>query len=104
MTEFRTIYAAHGDGGERGIGPIIAYCSTEKQAKAVAKGSGWYGGDGWTSSLPALRLDGKVYVLKDRDPVDLDGHEKARIQSLRESAISKLTEEEKAALGIGAKP
>lgn len=99
--EIFTVYAAHGDGGnEYRQGPVIAVCSTRAQAEAVAKNAGWYGGDGGVTEMAAIKINGEVYALRNRHPVDLDGHEKARREMERQKAIAKLTPDELAALGL----
>lgn len=66
------IWQVHGDGGnEYNTGPVIAYCSTKEQADQVAKGRGWYGGKGHVQSRAALRIDGKVWLLAERYPIDM---------------------------------
>jgi hypothetical protein len=97
-----TVWLAHGDGGERGIGPVIAYCSTQAQAEGAAKGIGWYGGNGYVEDAPALRIDGAVYLLRERDPIDMDAKQAQRDADLRAKTLAALTEEQKRVLGIRA--
>ena len=94
------IWQAHGDGGERGTGPVIAYCSTEAQAKQAASKKGWYGGDGVVLPAPALRIDGAVWLLARPNPIDLDSVQKTRDAELREKTIATLNAEQLRVLGI----
>lgn len=94
------IWQAHGDGGERGIGPVIAYCSTENAAQKAAKGRGWYGGDGFVSKSHALRIEGKVWLLASPEPIDLDSIGAKRDAELREKTLAGLTPDQRRVLGI----
>lgn len=98
-----TVYAAHGDGGERYIGPIIGVFSTESSARGFAQKRGWWGGDGAVSERKAVRLaSGEVYLLdKDNsDPIDLDRQQAEYDASLREKTLAGLSDEQKRVLGI----
>lgn len=96
------VWLAHGDGGERGICPVIAYCSTEAQAKKAAKGRAWYGGDGAVINRAALKIDGKVWLLAERDPIDLDSAQAQRDAELRAQTLAMLDDEQRRVLGLGA--
>ena len=98
--KFIDVYTAHGDGGDNSIGPVIAYCSTESIATSAAKGRAWYGGNGCVCKTSAVVIDGSVYILETRYPIDLDGIVKAQKEKLRFSGIEKLTLAEIEALGI----
>lgn len=70
QVEAITVWVVHGDGGnEYNAGPVIAYCLSESQAAEAAKGRGWYGSDGFVVNRAALRIDGKVWLLAERDPI-----------------------------------
>lgn len=96
------VWQAHGDGGERGKGPVIGYYSTELRAKTAAHRKGWYGGDGHVEPAPAIKIDGKVYVLVSHKPVDLDGLDAAVDAKLREQTLAGLSAEQIRVLGIKA--
>lgn len=100
MVEFLTVYAAHGDGGERGIGPVIGYFRTHAQATVFAKGAGWYGGDGAVGQHSAITVDGKTYVLQSPVPIDLDRAQAQYDETLLERTLSKLNDEELRVLGL----
>lgn len=89
-----------GDGSERSTGPISGYYSTKQQAESAAKGKGWYGGNGWVSEATAVVINDETYILASPHAIDLDGIKKALIDRLRLEALSKLTPEEIAALGV----
>ena len=95
------VWVAHGDnGGGSGKGPAIAYCSTHSQAQEAAKGQGWYGGNGAVVSRPALKIDGKVWLLAERDPIDIDSSQSKRDAELREKTLASLNDEQRRVLGI----
>lgn len=96
------VWKAHGDGGEHGIGPVIAYCSTESQAKQAAAKQGWCGGDGAVTHAPALKIDGKVWVLAQREPIDLDSEQAKRDEALRAKTLASLNAEQRRVLGLKA--
>ena len=96
------VWKAHGDGGERGIGPVIAYCSTKAQAENAAKGRGWYGGNGHVTRCAALRIDGMVWLLDQPEPIDLDSLEAKRDAELKAQTLASLTAEQRRVLGIEA--
>lgn len=95
-----TVYGAHGDGGERGLGPLLGYFSDKKVAQQVAKGKGWYGGDGYIDQKMALDTGNGVYLIADENPIDLDNEFSMRKDELKASALSKLTPDELRALGV----
>ena len=98
-----TVYCAHGDGGERALGPIIGVYSDEYSAKAAAKTSGWYGGDGGVTKRKAVLSCNNEYHLTDsvyEGALDLDGSKKRAIEEAKVRGLKKLTEFEKQALGL----
>lgn len=98
------VWMAHGDSGsEYRTGPVIAYCSTEHIAREAARDQGWYGSDGAVTNCAALRIEGNVWLLREREPVDLDGAKRARDAAARQAALAKLTPEEREVLGLGGK-
>lgn len=101
--DFITVWLAHGDGGERSMGPVIGIFSTQYAAECKAKGAGWYGGNGDVTSRSAIKLNGKTYLL-DRDyadePIDLDNEESKLRAETRAKAIKKLDPDEIEALGL----
>lgn len=101
MIERIDVWQVHGDGGnEREVGPVIAYCSTMAQAEQAAKGCGWYGGDGAVQNRAALRIEGQVWLLAERDPIDLDSVQAKRDAELREKTLASLSHEQRRVLGI----
>ena len=99
MTIFK-VYASRGDGGERGVGPIIAFHSSKDLAESHAKGRGFYGGNGGITVHHAIKVDSLTYVLLNDQPVDIDGIQ-ARIDSeLRSKTLASLTADQKRVLGL----
>ncbi len=101
------VWLAHGDGGERGIGPIIGVCDTKTNAQTVAKGKAWWGGDGYVNQGKAVKITEEngeeVIFLLDKDhvhPVTLNEDIPARKKEIKEKALEKLTEFEIEVLGI----
>ena len=96
-------YAVHGDGGERGTGPVEGYCETHADAQIMCRGRAWYGGDGAIAAASVLVVDGVMYALASPAPLvfmnaaptqqDLDA-------AARESALAKLNPADRRALGI----
>lgn len=98
--EIITIYVHHGDGGDRGTGPIQGYCSTRHAAEQSAKGQGWYGGDGWVGEACAIKFLESWYVLADKHPIDLDGVNAKIDAELKATTLASLTEDQKRVLGL----
>lgn len=98
--EILTVYGAHGDGGERGLGPLLGYFSDKKVAEETAKGKAWYGGNGYISEKKALDTGRGVYLIADEDPIDLDNKFGVIKEKLKAQALSKLSPEEIRALDI----
>lgn len=98
--EFISVYSAHGDGGERGAGPVLGYFSTEALAALKAENAGWYGGNGATIRWDAVLIDGEVYILKQRDPIDLDLKQSGRDDALKEETIQSLSDDQLRVLGL----
>jgi hypothetical protein len=95
-----TIFAAHGDGGERGTGPVVGYYSTLEAAKARAYHAGWYGGDGGTSVAKAIEVGGEMFVLLSDKPIDLDDKKSDADKRLREETLNSLSAEQRRVLGL----
>jgi hypothetical protein len=95
------IWAAHGDGGEMGgsTAPIVGYCRTEAQAKELAKGKGFYGGQGHVSPRSALEVNGNIWVLAEDKPIDLDNAQAKRDAELLASTLAGLSDEQLRVLG-----
>jgi hypothetical protein len=94
------VYAYHGDGGDRGTGPILGYCSTKYQADLESTHTGFYGGKGWVSETSAIRINNEVYILAGEHPVDLDGVKAKSDAELKEKTLASLTDEQKRVLGL----
>ena len=95
-------YQIHGDSGsERNIGPVIGYCSTRSLALEVAKGKGWWGGLGSVQVCTLIKVRGLLFALASGNVFILDGLCKSSSAeyNLKISALAKLTEEERKALG-----
>ena len=95
-----TVYAHHGDGGDRGTGPIRGYCSTRFDAEQAAKGQGWYGGDGWVSEVRAIKINYDIYILASDSPIDLDGKRQRADDDLKALTLASLSAEQKRVLGL----
>src|SRR5574343_226918 len=81
----------HGDGGERGIGPVIGICTDPVKAEALAKGKGWWGGNGDVRDGWAITDGAKYYLLARREPF-MDGEDDLQIAKDRKKAApAKLT-------------
>ena len=89
--EPRKIWQIHGDGGERGTGPIIGYSNTRSNADDRSKGKGWYGGSGYVCEAYCIEVDGKTYALVKPTPIDLDGVQAGKDEQLRRQTIADLT-------------
>ena len=97
-----TVYAAHGDGGERGFGPIIGLFTSRASAKTAACGKGFYGADGLVRERIALHVNGKYFLLDSSFPkaVDMDGVEKERREKRRQELIKQLSDDDLDILGL----
>ena len=97
------VYCVHQGDDDRSPGYPAFFYSNESQAKAKAKGIGWYGGDAPVRKRRGICFDGdKVYLL-DADhsrPIDLDDKRKQARQEIRKAALTKLTPEERKALRL----
>ena len=98
------VWTVHRECDDRRDGPITDICGTQELANSVAKGSGWYSGDAAVKKRHAITVEGNTYLLEHERPIivalsfgDIDV---ARKVALREKAISKLTAEEREALGL----
>lgn len=104
--ELIRVWLAHGDGGERGTGPIIGICDCSVHATTIAKGKAWYGGDGVVREAKAVKItDGGevvVFLLNDsfRQPVELNVNLPERTKELKKQAMDKLTDFEIELLGL----
>lgn len=93
-------YAVHGDGGERGTGPIVVVCSTEANAKTVCKGRGWYGSDGIINKRKVLRV-GEAYFLLEREfSIDMDGDIAKKKENHRKKLLDGMSAYDKHVLGL----
>ena len=95
-----TVYAYHGDGGERGVGPVIGYCSSKYEADVASQNTGFYGGKGWVSEARAIKINHDVYILAHANPVDLDGVKAKADAELKEKTLASLSSEQKRVLGL----
>lgn len=94
------VKVVHGDGGERGIGPVIGVCTDPEKAKDLAKGKAFYGSNGQIYDGWAVTDGAKYYLLARREPF-MDGENDIDIAKERKNAaLAKLTDEDKIALGL----
>jgi len=100
MSKIFKVWTVHRDNDEYKNGRITDVCSGEDIAKIVACRSGWYGGNAPIQENWAVEIDGDIYLLASKDPVDLDGKLTKAKKELKAHALSKLSPEEIAALGI----
>lgn len=95
------VFKSHGDGGERGVGPVVGVSTSEYKAREIARGKGFFGSDG--SVTEGFAIDdgnGHLYLLE-RTHAYVDGEdcvESAR--KAKEAALAKLTDADKRALGL----
>lgn len=83
---------------ERGPYVNSSYHSTYAAAEKSIKGTSWYGGDGNLKEGLAVTLpNGKTYLIEE---IDLDNEAAQKKAALRKQALTKLTDEERTALGI----
>lgn len=95
------VWEAHGDGGERGTGPVIGYSVTKNGAETIAAGKGWWGGNGVVREAKALKLPtGELFALAEDKPIDLDEAFKKATEAHKQSGLKKLTPLERKALGL----
>lgn len=95
-----TVYAYHGDGGERDCGPIIGYCSSNHDADVKSHSSGFYGGKGYVSEHTAVKINQDIYLLAQSKPIDLDGVQAKYDADLKAETLASLTADQKRVLGI----
>jgi hypothetical protein len=99
---FIKVHAVHGhdsmDGGWSDH--VLSYHLLAHDAKAAAKGKGWYGGDAYVSEQFAVKVGDQFYLLKSTTPIDLDGEQKRRTEELRKEALALLSPEHRIALGL----
>lgn len=82
-------------------GTLIGYFGSEKGAEKAAAGRGWYGGKGKIEPMQSITVDGETYVLANYGmPVIVDRHIEEYNAALKASGLSKLSKEEKLALGL----
>jgi hypothetical protein len=110
--EFITVFEVQGDcGSERGgEGPVEGYCDTRPNAVAFAQGKGWWGSEGKIVEVTAIVIDGKVYPLRQPEPVTLmnrmevmNSSQRASAEihrQLREETLAELTPEQRRNLGF----
>ena len=95
------IWKAHGDGGERGVGPILGISKSEGTAKAMSKGKAFFGADGSVWSGSAIEnADGLLYLLETPEPFEDGVYQVETKDRARQAALAKLTDEDLLALGI----
>ena len=111
-----TAYAVHGDGGERGTGPLRGIYSTEELAKLAAKGKAFFGADGLVLEQNVLKISSKTqrvegntthhgikteyYLLAKKYPLDMDCVLGDKKKARREELLKDMSEFDKFALGL----
>lgn len=98
--KFFTIYEVHGDGGDRGVGPVIGYASSSIKAMEMAKGKGFFGSEGSINEVPAILVDTGMYVLKKDHPIDLDNMQATKDAELKAKTLASLSAEQRRVLGF----
>lgn len=95
----KEIYAACETVSERGdVGKCLGFSFNENVANKLAEGKGWYGGKGSVEKHFALVLKDEIYLLQDKKPIPQKLIKDEQV--LIDSALSKLTKEEREALGF----
>ncbi len=100
--KIKQVFAVHGDGGERGIGPIIGYCETSSEADIHRKGQGWWG-DGEVTRAYVIEVDGMLYALARQHPIKYMSDIKKQEQEdreLRKKTLESLTQDQRRVLGV----
>jgi hypothetical protein len=98
--KFVTVWAVLLGGDDKSSGNPAEWYSTEPIAKIAAKNRGWYGGDATIARYHAIQVNGSTYILQYRLPVDLDQEQAKQVERVKQESLSKLTDEERKALGI----
>lgn len=96
-----SVYSTKDEYGRRGV--KVGDFRSFAVAEAYAHGRGWYGGKGDVAKSKAVSILGKVYLLQDPSPIDLDGEQKARDDLLRQETIASLSDDQLRVLGIKTK-
>ena len=99
QAEIIKVYEYHGDGGERGLGPVLGYTTKKEDAVAATRGKGWYGSDASIITMDGIKIGNEVYILKSTTPIRLDG-DKAVDDERRKRLLAQLSPEDKRVLGI----
>jgi len=87
------------DDGGRGVHRgTLAFRSTEAGAQKVTGRLGHHYHN--IKARWAVMVNGKVYLLQDEKPIDLDGPSTLDVEEIRKRALSKLDDNEKRALGL----
>ena len=105
--EIKDFFIAHATVNEYGeLGEFLGLFSTEKKAQMVAAKRGWYGGAGRVIPVRGIVAPaGEVYVIKELRGTDdlchiVDQNLEKYATELKDSALSKLTDAEKVAMGL----
>lgn len=93
-----TVYVVHviDDGGMGYKLHTVGWFSRLPEAEVIAEGDPFR----TMSEHQAITIDGQTYVLDDQGPIDLDGARSKELAATRASALNKLTEAERVALGL----
>jgi len=98
---FVPVWAVHTKESDRDCGVPTYFFSSKLAADAAAQGRGWYGGTATVSSHYAVLIDGKYYRLVSQFPFKLDADITAlEREQAKAAALAKLTDKEKALLGL----
>ena len=107
--DFTTLYLAYSTINEAGsLGAIAGVCLTENDAKLCAQGKGWYDTEGRVLEVSAILIGETYFVLHNvhKDyPQGISISDITKIKDdaqdkLKKSALAKLSDLEKQALGL----
>lgn len=96
-----SVWSAHTSVNEMGTdGDLLGWFSTSKGATVAATDKGWWGGMGNVREHGAIKVDGKIYILHSKKPIEKLDSSHADKEKAIASARAKLTVAEREALGI----
>lgn len=99
--ELVKVYIAHGDGGERRVGPVIGLSKLKSEAEKLAKGKGFYGSDGSVFEGHGIQVeDGRIYLLRTQDLFEDGVLLRETADRAKQTALAKLTDDDLRALGL----
>ena len=93
-----TVYESTSTDGYRNDGDGRYFSSSAAAVNAAKTRHGAHGSG--PRSYPAIELDGEVYLLQGKYPIDLDFVKGTRREIIKVRALAKLNDEEKEVLGL----